>query len=169
MCGRGTPSELGGPVVTGRAALGGGAPQSKLWQTNCTLRLPEGRDSVASDTGDSSDRPLPPGWLAHTCNLASSVELLRCQRLRSPRQPVLFAGPERSCRLCVLMNPLSCRVAIHMDLPAKCLKNLLLRAGLFRGGARGNAAGPLQFTNLRMRTFIAAPSARKVKSTEEPP
>jgi hypothetical protein len=26
-----------------------------------------------------------------------------------------------------------------------------------------------QFTNLRMRTFIATPSARKVNSTEDPP
>jgi hypothetical protein len=32
-----------------------------------------------------------------------------------------------------------------------------------------NSPRNAQFTNLRMRTFIAAPSARKVNSTEDPP
>lgn len=32
-----------------------------------------------------------------------------------------------------------------------------------------NCPDGLQFTNLRMRTFIATPSARKVNSTEDPP
>jgi hypothetical protein len=83
--------------------------------------------------------------------LARSVQLVRCQRFS---------------RLCVLMNPILPGSRSIRTWPAKCLKKLVLRSGQFRGDARGEL---VQLTNLRMRTFIAAPSARNVNKTEDPP
>jgi hypothetical protein len=45
--------------------------------------------------------------------------------------------------------------------PSRTLRNLFL--------ATPKSMKSRQFTNLRMRTFIATPSARKVNSTEDPP
>jgi hypothetical protein len=63
------------------------------------------------------------------------------------------------------------------EIRRECLKLLLLRAGQFRGDTRRKPVKlsrdhwprNAQFTNLRMRTFIAVPSARKVNNTDDPP
>jgi hypothetical protein len=84
-------------------------------------------------------------------NSVRSVQLMRCQRFS---------------RLCVPMNPILPGSRSIRTWPAKCLKILILRSGQFRVGARGEL---VQLTNRRMRTFIAAPSARNVNNTEDPP
>jgi len=75
------------------------------------------------------------------------------------------------------MNPIL-PGAIHPDLAGEMLENSALALpGLLRGqeanlkraaGPKGGTVRP-QLTNRRMRTFIAAPSARNVNNTEEPP
>ena len=99
---------------------------------------------------------------------------------------------ESSClrfsRLCALMNPCPAGLEIHLDPARYCVQpnwknavitfiNLILRSGHFRGRKGANFQNsvrrPLarytQFTNLRIRTFIATPSARNVNNTEDPP
>ena len=94
----------------------------------------------------------------------------------------------RFSRLCALMNPCPAGLEIHPDLARNCVPpirknavitfiNLILRSGQFRERKRENLqnlvrvhmARENQFTNLRMRTFIATPSAKNVNSTEDPP
>jgi hypothetical protein len=86
------------------------------------------------------------------------------------------------------MNPCPAELEIHPDLARYRVPpnwknavitfiNLILRSGQFRGRKRENfqnlvrvhMARENQFTNLRMRTFIATPSARNVNNTEDPP
>ena len=99
---------------------------------------------------------------------------------------------ESSClrfsRLCALMNPCPAGLEIRLDPARYCVLpnwknavitfiNLILRSGQFRGRKSANLqnlvrvhmARENQFTNLRMRTFIATPSAKNVNSTEDPP
>jgi hypothetical protein len=98
---------------------------------------------------------------------------------------------ESSClrfsRLCALMNPCPAGLEIHLDLARYCVPpnwknavitfiNLSLRSGQFRERrvqTFKTQSGPMirysQFTNLRMRTFIATPNARNVNNTEDPP
>ena len=114
-------------------------------------------------------------------------------RKASQRWPSLLVYPvESSClrfsRLCTLMNPCPAGLEIHLDLARYSIHptwknamitflNLILRPGQFRGHRRTNyqnsvrvhMARDAQFTNLRMRTFIATPSARNVNNTEDPP
>jgi hypothetical protein len=90
------------------------------------------------------------------------------QRFRGPWRLVFVAGVERISRLCVLMYPILPGLRSIWTWPAKTLNFRLLRTGLFRGTQEVKLR-TRQFTNRRMRTFIAAPSARKVNNTEEPP
>jgi len=114
-------------------------------------------------------------------------------RKASQMWPNLLVYPvESSClrfsRLCALMNPCPAGLEIHLDLARYCVPpnwknavitfiNLILRSGHFRGrkganfqnSVRNQMARHTQFTNLRMRTFIATPSARNVNNTEDPP
>ena len=94
----------------------------------------------------------------------------------------------RSSRLCVLMNPCPAGLEIHPDLAGYRVlptwKNALLTLKIFSCGpdssgerkranlsniVRAQMSQDAQFTNRRIRTFIATPSARKVNNTEDPP
>ena len=122
------------------------------------------RTNGASGAELSSEDPMP---------------ILRPKPLRhreSLRQ-VKVAGEFRLSRLCVLMNPIL-PGAIHPDLAGEMPENNALAAQDCSNGKKEanliSTPGPKgvrtpQLTNRRMRTFIAAPSARNVNSTEEPP
>ena len=94
----------------------------------------------------------------------------------------------RSSRLCVLMNPCPAGLEIHPDLAS--YRTPPIRKGAFitlrissctpdNSGkcsrinlsisVRAQLAQDPQFTNRRMRTFIATPSDRNVNNTEDPP
>jgi hypothetical protein len=89
-------------------------------------------------------------------------------------QPV---GRQRFSRLCVLMNPCPAGRAIHPDRAGEMLENTTLAVRTVPGRDKskldnqrpGFQAGTPQLTNRRIRTFIAAPSARNVNNTEDPP
>jgi hypothetical protein len=66
------------------------------------------------------------------------------------------------------MNPYPAGCAVHPDLAGEKLKNVSCGPE-YSGGTQEVKLQIRQFTNLRMRTFIAAPSARKVNKTEDPP
>src|SRR5271166_4548838 len=96
------------------------------------------------------------------------------------RRPVSVVGAERPSRLCVLITQ-SCRARSIGTKPAKYLKILLLQPEtmpncfgathyeIFPRASEPNGIETRQFTNRRMRTFIATPSDRNVNSTEDPP
>ena len=58
---------------------------------------------------------------------------------------------------------------IHPDLAGVMLQKYLSRDSDNSEGPRETILCSGQLTNRRMRTFIAAPSARKVNNTEDPP
>jgi hypothetical protein len=194
MCGRDDPWFAGVPVSSPRPAQRGGEPWRSSGKTSCTIRKPDCREIVANLAGEPGDRSrslglqirtpggaVPTVASARSCRAighaqgipktpARPVQLIRCQLLRGPRRQVFVAGVERFSRLCVLMNPCPAGRAVHRDLPAKYFKkSWLLRTGIFRRNARGVTCESVQLTNRRIRTFIAAPSAKNVNSTEDPP
>ncbi len=78
---------------------------------------------------------------------------------------------ERFPRFCVLMN-LTCRDRVSLGNLAGenfLVKNFLLGVRTSFPEQTGTKTVVRQFTNRRMRTFIATPSARKVNKTEDPP
>ena len=91
-------------------------------------------------------------------------------------------------RLCVLMNPCPAGLEIHPDLAGyralPTWKSALITLKIsycnpdssgkrsrvnLSISVRAQSAQDAQFTNRRMRTFIATPSARNVNNTEDPP
>jgi hypothetical protein len=85
----------------------------------------------------------------------------------TPSRFVHLIGCERFTRFCVLMN-LTCRARASLGNLGR--RNLF--KNLFWGPIRKpQKLNPVvrQFTNRRMRTFIATPSARKVNKTDDPP
>lgn len=77
---------------------------------------------------------------------------------------------ERFTRFCVLMN-LTCRARASLGNLGrrKLIKNLSHAFRTIRPGRQEMKSVVRQFTNRRMRTFIATPSAKKVNKTEDPP
>jgi hypothetical protein len=67
------------------------------------------------------------------------------------------------------MNPYPAGRSIHPDLAGVMLKTLSPADRTIPGGTQEVNLQVRQFTNRRMRTFIAAPSARNVNNTEDPP
>ena len=103
-------------------------------------------------------------------NSARRVQLVHCQRYRNPRRQVFVAGMKRFSRLCVLMNPYPAGRSIHPDLAGYILEKTSSPADrTVPGGTQEVNLQVRQLTNRRMRTFIAAPSARNVNNTEDPP
>jgi len=96
------------------------------------------------------------------------------------RDGACFSGPQNvrafraSCTLRAVFpslrahEPLSCRARSIGTKPAKYFNQTGSCGPLF-GECKRTKCQTVQFTNRRMRTFIAAPSARKVNSTEDPP
>ncbi len=166
------------PVAVERLAIKGGEPLRTSCETSSTKRYPGCRDFVAKPASNSggavpslaiarsrrAKRPeeISPSGLA-LCNpfgihrlpgISPSVQLVRCQRIS---------------RLCVLMNPILPGARSIRTWPAKYFTKTTSAGRTFPADAEAKPASPSQLTNLRMRTFIAAPSARNVNNTEDPP
>ena len=97
---------------------------------------------------------------------------------KAAKVPVQRVRRKRSSRLCVLMNPILPGARSIRTWPAKTMKKSFSCGPDVSGGDTGGEsvnrdsgqkAGTAQLTNRRMRTFIAAPSARNVNNTEDPP
>ena len=76
---------------------------------------------------------------------------------------------QRFTRLCVLMNPYPAGRAVHPDLAGEIPEKTFSCGPECSGGTQEVKLQIRQLTNRRMRTFIAAPSARNVNKTEDPP
>jgi hypothetical protein len=119
-------------------------------------------------------------------NHSGAVSLLAlarpcCARGTNPPAPALrFLRCLQSSRLCLLINPILPGSRSIPDLAG------VMMIEAFTLPARRNSSGAgqelnldfpeqalnglnRQFTNRRMRTFIATPSARNVNNTEDPP
>jgi hypothetical protein len=80
-----------------------------------------------------------------------------------------FVRRQRFSRLCVLMNPYPAGRAVHPDLAGEIPEKTFSCGPDISGGTQEVKLQIRQLTNRRMRTFIAAPSARNVNNTEDPP
>lgn len=172
------------PPVTGGETRGISRRASR---TSSKVRRSVCREFVANvaEVLGRAVRPLARAWSCRvsgaekTSSRARARSMQRSERQwrRSPSRPIFVAGVGRLSRLCVLMNPIL-PGAIPRDLAGEILIIVLLPVQALRLGQELNltisAADPAriatrQFTNRRMRTFMATPRARNVNNTEDPP
>jgi hypothetical protein len=119
MCGRDDPCFAGVPISAPGPAPEGGEPWRSSCKTSFTIRLPGCRESAAKLSWISSGNSSPPGWSAGGIpgGAVPPLAFARWRRtigpanatLKTPARSVQLLRCERFSRLCVLMNPKSCR------------------------------------------------------------